>query len=131
MKSLKLGLALGLVVVLTAAFALPGCAPEEVTPTIEKIVGAPVAESCAVVDMDYGGASDRIFQQGEKCPVQTIGAIRKYHVGTLSTWLVRSILKRNESLELEKQRICQNATMNLAGVECGQWLDAELVIPRT
>jgi hypothetical protein len=32
---------------------------------------------------------------------------------------------------LDKQRIRQNATMNLARVECRQCLDAELVIPRS
>ncbi len=43
MKRVKLGSILGLVV-LAAGFALPGCAPEEVTPTVEKIAKAPVAD---------------------------------------------------------------------------------------
>lgn len=47
------------------------------------LAGAPVAESYGVVYMDHGGASDRIFQQGYKYAVQTIGPGTKYHVGTL------------------------------------------------
>ena len=45
--------------------------------------GAPVAERYNTVYMDHGGASDRIFQQGFKYIVQTIGPGSKYHVGTL------------------------------------------------
>jgi len=44
MKRVKLGLILGMVMVLAAGFASPGCAPGEVTPTIEKIPGSPVVD---------------------------------------------------------------------------------------
>ncbi len=47
------------------------------------LAGAPVAERYSMVYMDHGGASDRIFQQGFKYIVQTIGPGSKYHVGTL------------------------------------------------
>jgi branched-chain amino acid transport system substrate-binding protein len=57
MKRLKLGLVLGLVVLLAAAFALPGCAPEEVTPTTEKVVvGHPICLSGS-----YAKAGEQAF----------------------------------------------------------------------
>lgn len=45
--------------------------------------GAPVAERYKMLYMDHGGASDRIFEQGYKYIVQTIGPGTRYHVGTL------------------------------------------------
>ncbi len=48
------------------------------------LAGAPVAEKYGMVYMDHGGASDRIFQQGYRFIVQTIGPGSKYHVGTLN-----------------------------------------------
>ena len=45
--------------------------------------GAPVAEKYSMLYMDHGGASDRIFRQGFKYIVQTIGPGTRYHVGTL------------------------------------------------
>ncbi len=47
------------------------------------LAGAPVAEKYGVVYMDHGGASDKIFQQGFRYVVQTIGPGTRYHVGTL------------------------------------------------
>jgi branched-chain amino acid transport system substrate-binding protein len=47
------------------------------------LAGAPVAEKYKMLYMDHGGASDRIFQQGYRYIVQTIGPGMKYHVGTL------------------------------------------------
>jgi len=47
------------------------------------LAGAPVAEKYGVIYMDHGGASDRIFEQGYKYAVQTIGPGTRYHVGTL------------------------------------------------
>jgi len=47
------------------------------------LAGAPVAEKYQMLYMDHGGASDRIFQQGFRYIVQTIGPGSKYHVGTL------------------------------------------------
>jgi branched-chain amino acid transport system substrate-binding protein len=57
MKIIKPVLILGLLVALAAAFALPGCAPEEVTPTIEKIVvGHPICLSGS-----YAKAGEQAF----------------------------------------------------------------------
>lgn len=47
------------------------------------LAGAPVAEKYKKLFMDHGGASDRIFQQGFKYVVQTIGPGTSYHLGTL------------------------------------------------
>jgi len=47
------------------------------------LAGAPVAEKYSVLYMDHGGASDRIFEQGYKYIVQTIGPGTRYHIGTL------------------------------------------------
>jgi branched-chain amino acid transport system substrate-binding protein len=45
--------------------------------------GAPVAEKYNMLYMDHGGASDKIFKQGFKFIVQTIGPASRYHEGTL------------------------------------------------
>lgn len=48
------------------------------------LAGAPVAEKYGMIYMDHGGASDKIFEQGFKYVVQTIGPGTRYHVGTLN-----------------------------------------------
>lgn len=48
------------------------------------LAGAPVAEKYGILYMDHGGASDKIFTQGFKFIVQTIGLGTRYHVGTLN-----------------------------------------------
>ncbi|MGM0426709.1 MAG: amino acid ABC transporter substrate-binding protein [Thermodesulfobacteriota bacterium] len=45
--------------------------------------GAPVAESHQMLYMDHGGANNKIFQQGFRYAVQTIGPATSYHMGTL------------------------------------------------
>ena len=45
--------------------------------------GAPVAESRKMLYMDHGGANNKIFRQGFKYIVQTIGPASSYHEGTL------------------------------------------------
>lgn len=45
--------------------------------------GAPVAESRQMLYMDHGGANNKIFQQGFRYIVQTIGPATRYHEGTL------------------------------------------------
>jgi branched-chain amino acid transport system substrate-binding protein len=47
------------------------------------LAGAPVAEKYKMLYMDHGGASDRIFEQGYRYIVQTIGPGLRYHLGTL------------------------------------------------
>lgn len=45
--------------------------------------GAPVTESHQMLYMDHGGANNKIFQQGFRFVVQTIGPATSYHQGTL------------------------------------------------
>ena len=45
--------------------------------------GAPVTESHGMLYMDHGGANNKIFRQGFKYIVQTIGPATSYHQGTL------------------------------------------------
>jgi branched-chain amino acid transport system substrate-binding protein len=45
--------------------------------------GAPVTESHGMLYMDHGGANNKIFQQGFRYVVQTIGPATRYHEGTL------------------------------------------------
>jgi len=46
--------------------------------------GAPVAESHKMLYMDHGGANNKIFRQGFRYIVQTIGPATRYHEGTLN-----------------------------------------------
>jgi len=45
--------------------------------------GAPVTESHGMLYMDHGGANNKIFRQGFRYIVQTIGPATSYHEGTL------------------------------------------------
>jgi branched-chain amino acid transport system substrate-binding protein len=62
------------------------------------LAGAPVAEKYKKLFMDHGGASDRIFQQGFKYVVQTIGPGTNYHLGTLD--MIRKIDPKANKLAL-------------------------------
>ncbi|MFH1487640.1 MAG: amino acid ABC transporter substrate-binding protein, partial [Pseudomonadota bacterium] len=46
--------------------------------------GAPVTESHQMLYMDHGGANNKIFEQGFRYIVQTIGPATNYHRGTLN-----------------------------------------------
>jgi branched-chain amino acid transport system substrate-binding protein len=46
--------------------------------------GAPVTESHQMLYMDHGGANNKIFRQGFRYIVQTIGPATSYHQGTLN-----------------------------------------------
>ena len=46
--------------------------------------GAPVAEARGMLYMDHGGANNKIFHQGFRYTVQTIGPASSYHKGTLN-----------------------------------------------
>lgn len=48
------------------------------------LAGAPVAEKYGMIYLDHGGASDKIFTQGFRYVIQTIGPGSRYHVGTLN-----------------------------------------------
>ena len=45
--------------------------------------GAPVADNRKMLYMDHGGANNKIFEQGFRYIVQTIGPATRYHEGTL------------------------------------------------
>lgn len=46
--------------------------------------GAPITESHKMLYMDHGGANNKIFRQGFRYIVQTIGPASSYHQGTLN-----------------------------------------------
>jgi len=48
------------------------------------LAGAPVAEKYGMLYLDHGGASNKIFRQGFRYIVQTIGPASNYHRGTLN-----------------------------------------------
>jgi branched-chain amino acid transport system substrate-binding protein len=62
------------------------------------LAGAPIAEKYGMVYMDHGGASDKIFRQGFRYVVQTIGPGSRYHVGTLD--MLNSIDPKSKRLAL-------------------------------
>jgi branched-chain amino acid transport system substrate-binding protein len=79
--------------------------------------------------MDHGGASDRIFQQGYKYIVQTIGPATRYHVGTLD--LVSSVAPGAKSVALAYED-SEFARMTLQGAKAhAAKLGFEIVFERT
>ncbi len=93
------------------------------------LAGAPVAERYAILYMDHGGASDRIFQQGYKYIVQTIGPATRYHVGTLD--LVSSVAPGAKRVALVYED-SEFARMTLQGAkEHAAKLGLEIVFERT
>jgi len=78
------------------------------------LAGAPVAEKYKMLYMDHGGASDRIFQQGYKYIVQTIGPGTRYHVGTLE--MVHRIDPKAKKVALAYED-SEFARMTLQGAE--------------
>jgi branched-chain amino acid transport system substrate-binding protein len=91
--------------------------------------GAPVAERYNMVYMDHGGASDRIFQQGFKYIVQTIGPGSKYHVGTLD--MVRHFDPKVKKVALAYED-SEFARMTMGGAEKhAKKLGFEIVFKRT
>jgi len=93
------------------------------------LAGAPVAERYAILYMDHGGASDRIFQQGYKYIVQTIGPATRYHIGTLD--MVSSIAPGANDVALVYED-SEFARMTLQGAkEHAVKLGFEIVFERT
>jgi len=91
--------------------------------------GAPVAERYNMVYMDHGGASDRIFQQGFKYIVQTIGPGSLYHVGTLD--MVRHFDPKVKKVALAYED-SEFARMTMGGAEKhAKKLGFEIVFKRT
>jgi len=60
--------------------------------------GAPVAESRKMLYMDHGGANNKIFRQGFKYIVQTIGPASRYHEGTLD--MIHSLHPKTKKVAL-------------------------------
>ncbi len=93
------------------------------------LAGAPIAERYAILYIDHGGASDRIFQQGYKYIVQTIGPATRYHVGTLD--MIHSINPEAKRVALAYED-SEFARMTLQGAkEHATKLGFEIVFERT
>lgn len=91
--------------------------------------GAPIAESHGMLYMDHGGANNRIFQQGFRYAVQTIGPATSYHRSTLD--MIKSIAPdaRKVALAYEDSEF---ATMVMQGArEHAKELGFEIVFERT
>ena len=78
------------------------------------LAGAPVAEKYKMLYLDHGGASDRIFQQGYRYIVQTIGPGTRYHVGTLD--MIHKIDPKAKKIALAYED-SEFARMTLQGAE--------------
>ncbi len=93
------------------------------------LAGAPVAEKYGMIYMDHGGASDRIFQQGYKYIVQTIGPATRYHMGTLD--MIHKVDPAAKRLALVYED-SEFARMTLKGAEeHAKKLGFEIVFKRT
>jgi branched-chain amino acid transport system substrate-binding protein len=93
------------------------------------LAGAPVAEKYKMLYMDHGGASDRIFQQGYRYIVQTIGPGMRYHVGTLDMLRKLDPLAKRVALVYEDDEFSR---MVLKGAEeHSKKLGFEIVFNRT
>ena len=93
------------------------------------LAGAPVAEKYAILYMDHGGASNRIFEQGYKYIVQSIGPATRYHAGTLD--MVHSIDPEAKRVALAYED-SEFARMTLKGAkEHATSLGFEIVFERT
>ena len=93
------------------------------------LAGAPVAERYSILYMDHGGASDRIFEQGYKYIVQTIGPATRYHVGTLD--LISSVAPGAKTVALAYED-SEFARMTLQGAkQHAARLGFEIVFERT
>ena len=73
--------------------------------------GAPVAESYKMLYMDHGGASNKIFQQGFRYIVQTIGPGTSYHMGTLDMIKAVEPKAKNVALAYEDDEFAKTVMM--------------------
>jgi len=91
--------------------------------------GAPVAESHQMLYMDHGGANNKIFQQGFRYVVQTIGPATSYHKGTLDMIKAIDPDAKNVALAYEDSEF---ASMVMEGAkEYAQELGFNVVFERT
>ena len=93
------------------------------------LAGAPVAEKYSMIYMDHGGASNKIFQQGFKYIVQTIGPASNYHRGTLNMITKRDPSAKKVALVYEDDEFARDV---MAGAEeHAKKLGLEVVFQRT
>ncbi|MBW2056895.1 MAG: amino acid ABC transporter substrate-binding protein [Deltaproteobacteria bacterium] len=91
--------------------------------------GAPVAESRRMLYMDHGGANNRIFRQGFRYIVQTIGPASRYHEGTLD--MIHHIDPGSKRIALAYED-SEFAKMVMVGAkEHAEMLDFDIVFERT
>ena len=91
--------------------------------------GAPVAESRKMLYMDHGGANNKIFQQGLRYIIQTIGPATRYHEGTLD--MIHEIDPKAKKVALAYED-SEFAKMVMAGAEeHAKRLGFEVVFKRT
>lgn len=91
--------------------------------------GAPVAEAQKMLYMDHGGANNRIFQQGFRYAVQSVGPATNYHRGTLDMIKEIDPNARNVALAYEDSEF---AKMVMQGtVEHAESLGFNIVFKRT
>jgi len=76
--------------------------------------GAPVAESRKMLYMDHGGANNKIFWQGFRYIVQSIGPASRYHQGTLD--MIKAIDPRAKRVALAYED-SEFAGMVMSGAE--------------
>ncbi|MFQ6671906.1 MAG: amino acid ABC transporter substrate-binding protein, partial [Candidatus Tectimicrobiota bacterium] len=91
--------------------------------------GAPVAESRKMLYMDHGGANNKIFRQGFRYIVQSIGPASRYHEGTLD--MIRKIDPKAKRVALAYED-SEFAKMVMEGAEThAKKLGFEVVFKRT
>ncbi len=93
------------------------------------LAGAPVAEKYGMVYLDHGGASNKIFKQGFKYIVQTIGPATNYHRGTLDMIHKKDPTAKKVALVYEDDEFARDV---MAGAEAhAKELGFEVVFKRT
>ncbi len=91
--------------------------------------GAPVAEGHRMLYMDHGGANNKIFQQGFRYVVQTIGPATSYHEGTLD--MIKKIAPDAKKVALAYED-SEFASMVMEGAaDHAEKLGFEIVFKRT
>ncbi len=91
--------------------------------------GAPVSESNRMLYMDHGGANNKIFTQGFRYVVQTIGPATAYHEGTLNMIHMTDPEAKRVALAYEDSEF---AKMVMEGAEThAKKLGFEIVFKRT
>jgi branched-chain amino acid transport system substrate-binding protein len=93
------------------------------------LAGAPVAEKYGILYLDHGGASNKIFKQGFKYIVQTIGPATNYHRGTLDMIHKKDPTAKKVALVYEDDEFARDV---MAGAEAhAKELGLDVVFQRT